>query len=76
LGVGEIVLGVGVLVLLFILVRTGHIGWAWVLLSLFLNGGGRGGGGGFGGGGDDEGGGGFGGVGGGGSGGGGASRDF
>ncbi len=77
LGIGQIVLGVGVLVLLFILIRTGHIGWVWFLLSMFFNGGGRGGGGGWGGGGDDEGGGGgFGGVGGGGSGGGGASRDF
>jgi len=76
LGIGQIVLGVGMLVLLFILIRTGHIGWVWFLLSMFFNGGGRGGGGGWGGGGDDDGSGGFGGVGGGGSGGGGASRDF
>lgn len=75
IGAGQIVLGIGLLIVFLVLVRTGHIGWAWVLLSVFFNGGGRGGGGGWGGG-DDEGGGGFGGVGGGGSGGGGASRDF
>jgi len=73
LGIGQIVLGIGVIVLLVILVSTGHIGWAWVLLNLFLGGGGGGGGRG---GDDDRGGGGFGGSGGGSSGGGGASRDF
>jgi uncharacterized protein len=77
LGIGQIILGAGVVVLLLILVSTGHIGWAWVLLNLFLGGGGGGGGRG-----DDDrrgggfGGGGFGGSGGGSSGGGGASRDF
>lgn len=76
LGVGQIILGVAFVILIIILIRTGHIGWVWFLLSMFFNGGGGGrGGGGFGGG-DDDGGGGFGGVGGGGSGGGGASRDF
>lgn len=78
LGVGQIILGIGFIVLIFLLIRTGHIGWVWFLLSMFFNGGG-GRGGGWGGGsgdGDGDGGGGFGGVGGGGSGGGGASRDF
>ena len=62
-----------VLVVIGILIRTGHIGLLFFILFNLL-GGGRGGGGGFGGGGGDEGGGGFGGFGGGGSGGGGASR--
>ena len=76
IGVGQIIFGVAFLILIVILIRTGHIGWVWFLLSMFFNGGGGRGGGGFGGGDDDSGGGGFGGVGGGGSGGGGASRDF
>ncbi len=68
---GQIVLGIGVVLLLIYLVATGRLGWAWLLLSMFTGGGGGGGGR------DDDdrgGGGGFGGVGGGGSGGGGASR--
>ena len=79
LGVGQIVLGVGFVILLLVLLRTGHIGWLFYLLMSMMGGGGGGGGGyggggGFGGGGND--GGGFGGSGGGESGGGGASRDF
>ncbi len=77
LGVGQIVLGVGFVILILILMRTGHIGWLFYLIMSIMGGGGGGGGygggGGFGGGG---GGGGFGGSGGGESGGGGASRDF
>ena len=77
LGAAQIILGIGFIILIFILIRTGHIGWVWFLLSMFFSGGGRGGGGwGGGGDGDGDGGGGFGGAGGGGSGGGGASRDF
>lgn len=72
LGMGQIAVGVAFVALILILVSTGHIGWAWVLLSTMLGGGGGGGGGRD----DDDRGGGFGGVGGGGSGGGGASRDF
>lgn len=64
----QIVFTGGFILLIVILISTGHIGWAWLLLSTVLGGGRRGG--------DGEGGGGFGGVGGGGSGGGGASRDF
>ncbi len=64
-----------VIVVLGILVATGHIGWLFFILFNLMGGGGRGGGGGFGGG-DGGGGGGFGGFGGGGSGGGGASGDF
>jgi uncharacterized protein len=60
-----------VLVVIAILIATGHIGMLFFILFNLL-GGGRGGGGGFGGGGGGEGGGGFGGFGGGGSGGGGA----
>ena len=71
IGVGQILLGIGAVILLLILIKTGHIGWAiYLVMSLMGGGGGRGGGGG-----DDEGGG-FGGIGGGSSGGGGASRDF
>jgi uncharacterized protein len=67
-----LVIGI-VVVVLGILIRTGHIGWLFFILFNLLSGGGGGrGGGGFGGGGNDEGGGGFGGFGGGGSGGGGA----
>ena len=67
----QIAFMIGFVLLIVILIGTGHIGWAWILLSTVM-GGGRGGGRD-----DDEGGsGGFGGVGGGGSGGGGASRDF
>jgi uncharacterized protein len=73
LGVGQIVLGIGFVILILILIKTGHIGWAFYLVMSMMGGGGGGGGGR---GGDDEGGGGFGGSGGGGSGGGGASRDF
>lgn len=70
---GQVVLGIGFVLVLLYLVATGRLGWAWMLLSMFSGGGGGGGGGRN----DDEGGGGgFGGVGGGGSGGGGASRDF
>lgn len=71
LGIGQIVLGVGFIALFLILIATGHIGWAWVLLSTLMGGGGGGGR-------DDEGGGGggFGGSGGGSSGGGGASRGY
>lgn len=68
--------GIG-LVIIAVLIGTGHIGLLFFLLFNLLGGGGRGGGGGFGGGGDSEGGGGgFGGFGGGSSGGGGASGDF
>ena len=66
----------GILVLVIgILIRTGHIGVLFFILFNLLGGGGRGGGGGFGGG-SGDGGGGFGGFGGGSSGGGGASGDF
>jgi uncharacterized protein len=78
LGAGQIVLGIGFLILVIVLIRTGHIGWLFYLLLNMSGGGGGGfggGGGGFGGGGGD-GDGGFGGSGGGESGGGGASRDF
>lgn len=74
-----IVGGIVVVVVLAVLIGTGHIGWLFYLLFNLL-GGGRGGGyrggGGFGGGDGDGGGGGFGGFGGGSSGGGGASGDF
>ena len=70
MGPGQIVLGIGFVILLLILLRTGHLGWAFYLLLNLMGGGGGGGGR------DDDGGGGFGGVGGGSSGGGGASRDF
>jgi uncharacterized protein len=70
---GQILLGIGFVLLIIILARTGNLGWA-IYLILSLMGGGDGGGGGRGGG-DDEGGG-FGGIGGGESGGGGASRDW
>ena len=69
---GQIILGIGFVLLLIYLVATGRFGWAWLLLNMFTGGGGGGGGGRD----DDDRGGGFGGVGGGGSGGGGASRDF
>ena len=66
----------GIVVLVIgILIRTGHIGLLFFILFNLLGGGGRGGGGGFGGG-SGDGGGGFGGFGGGSSGGGGASGDF
>jgi len=66
-----------VILVIGVLIRTGHIGILFFLLFSLFGGGGRGGGGGFGGGDDNEGGGGgFGGFGGGGSGGGGASGDF
>jgi uncharacterized protein len=70
-----IVIGGILLVIIAILIGTGHIGILFYLLFSLL-GGGRGGGGGFGGGRDGRGGGGFGGFGGGSSGGGGASGDF
>ena len=73
LGAGSIVLGIGFVILMFILIRTGNVGWLFYLLMSMMGGGGGGGGGGSGG--DGEGGG-FGGSGGGESGGGGASRDF
>jgi uncharacterized protein len=76
IGVRQILLGVGLVILLIILASTGNLGWAfWILLNLL----GNGGGGGFGGGGgrdDDRGGGGFDGLGGGSSGGGGAGGDY
>jgi uncharacterized protein len=67
-----------VVVVIGVLILTGHIGLLFFILFNLLGGGGRGGGGGFGGGGggEGEGGGGFGGFGGGSSGGGGASGDF
>jgi uncharacterized protein len=69
IGPVQIVLGIGFVILILILIRTGHIGWAiWLVLNML------GGGGGGGGRDDDDRGGGF--SGGGGSGGGGASRDF
>jgi uncharacterized protein len=74
-GVGRAVMGIGIIVVLFILARTGHIGWLFFLL-MNMSGGGGGRGGGWGGGGGGGGGGGFGGSGGGESGGGGASGDF
>ena len=73
LGMGQIILGVLFLCVLVVLVLTGHIGWAWMLLWSVMGGGGGGGGGRDD---DDRGGGSFGGMGGGSSGGGGASRDF
>lgn len=73
LGMGQIILGAFFVILILILIRTGHLGWAIYLIFSMMGGGGGGGGGG---GRDDDRGGGFGGVGGGGSGGGGASRDF
>jgi uncharacterized protein len=73
IGVGQIILGIGFVILIVVLIMTGHIGWAfYLILNLMGGGGGRRGGGG---GGDDWGGG-FGGSGGGSSGGGGASTDF
>lgn len=63
--------GLGILFVLFILIRTGNVGLIFFLLGSLM-----GGGGGRGGGDDDRGGGGFGGFGGGSSGGGGASGDF
>jgi uncharacterized protein len=69
-GIGQIVLGVGFLLLILILVLTGHAGWAFYLVLNLLGGGGGSGRD------DDDRGGGFGGIGGGSSGGGGASRDF
>jgi uncharacterized protein len=70
IGVGRIVLGIGFVILILILIKTGHIGWAIYLILNLMGGGGGGGGR------DDDRGGGFGGVGGGSSGGGGASTDF
>ena len=70
---GQILLGVGFVILIIILAKTGNLGWAIYLIMSLMGGGG--GGGGRGGGGDGEGGG-FGGIGGGESGGGGASRDW
>ena len=70
LGLGQIVVGIFIVILILILIRTGHLGWAIYLLLNLMGGGGGGGGR------DDDRGGGFGGVGGGGSGGGGAGRDF
>ena len=70
IGVGQIILGIGFVVLILILIKTGHIGWAFYLILNLMGGGGGGGGRG-----DDRGGG-FGGSGGGSSGGGGASTDF
>jgi uncharacterized protein len=75
LSLWQVVLGgLGILFVLFILVRTGNVGLIFFLLGSLMGGGGGRGGGGRGGGDDD--GGGFGGFGGGSSGGGGASGDF
>lgn len=71
IGAGQIILGIFFVILILILMRTGHLGWAIYLLLNIMGGGGGGGGGR-----DDDRGGGFGGSGGGGSGGGGAGRDF
>ena len=68
IGAGQIVLGTLLVLLFFWLLKTGNLGWAFLLLNMFTGGGGGGGGG------DDRDGGSFGE--GGGSGGGGASRDF
>jgi uncharacterized protein len=73
LGLGQILLGVGFVVLIIILAKTGNLGWAIYLVMSLMGGGGGGGNGRDD---DDRGGGGFGGIGGGSSGGGGASRDF
>ena len=70
IGPGQIIVGIFFVILILILIRTGHLGWAIYLLFSLMGGGGGGGGR------DDDRGGGFGGVGGGGSGGGGAGRDF
>jgi uncharacterized protein len=72
-GTEVIVIGILIMVVFGVLIRTGHIGILFYLLFTMFGGGGRGGGG-FGGG--EGGGGGFGGFGGGSSGGGGASGDF
>jgi uncharacterized protein len=69
---GQILLGIGFVLLMIVLAKTGNLGWAIYLILSLMGGGGGGGGRG---GGDDEGGG-FGGMGGGSSGGGGASRDW
>ena len=69
IGAGQIVLGILLVLLFLFLLKTGNLGWAFLLLNMFTGGGGGGGGGG-----DDRDGGSFGE--GGGSGGGGASRDF
>jgi uncharacterized protein len=69
---GQILLGVGFVILIIILAKTGNLGWAIYLIMSLMGGGGGGGGRG---GGDGDGGG-FGGIGGGESGGGGASRDW
>jgi len=76
--IGALIFGVLVLVVIAVLIRTGHIGLLFLLLYSLMGGGGRGGGfgGGDGEGGGGFGGGGFGGFGGGGSGGGGASGSF
>jgi uncharacterized protein len=79
LSLWQVVLGgLGILFVLFILIRTGNLGLIFFLLWSLMGGGGRGGGGrgGWGGGGGGDSGGGFGGFGGGSSGGGGASGDF
>jgi uncharacterized protein len=68
--IGQILLGIGFILLIVILASTGNLGWAfYLILSLMGQGGGGGGR-------DDDDGPGFGGIGGGASGGGGASRDF
>ena len=69
----QVIGGLVVLVIVVILALTGNLGWAFVILQMFMGGGGGGGGGG---GNDDDRGGGFGGSGGGESGGGGAGRDY
>jgi uncharacterized protein len=70
MGLGQILIGVGFVVLIIILAKTGNLGWAIYLVMSLMGGGGGGRDD------DDRGGGGFGGIGGGSSGGGGASRDF
>jgi uncharacterized protein len=70
-GIGHVIIGIFFVVLILILMRTGHVGWALYLILNLMGGGGGGGRGR-----DDDDGGGFGGMGGGASGGGGAGRDF
>ena len=69
IGAGQIVIGILLILVFLFLLKTGNLGWAFLLLNMFTGGGGGGGGGG-----NDGDGGSFGE--GGGSGGGGASRDF
>ena len=70
IGASQVVIGILLVLLFLFLLKTGNLGWAFLLLNMFMGGGGGGGGGG----GDDRDGGSF--NEGGGSGGGGAGRDF